>query len=423
MKKEFFIGNRKRITEALEPNSLMVLFAGKAPHASADMSYYPFVPNKNFYYLTGIDQEESIFLVEKNGFEINEMLFVKKSNPDKERWDGKVLSDEEAREISGIDAVSFIDDLRDYLGDRIFRHSFQNLYLDFERYSYDDEVKLAHIFARDILKKYPHLNIKNIFPEIRDMRMIKQPAEIAETRKAIDATRLGIENVLANAQPDMREYQLEAYFDFACKTKGLRPAFQSIVVAGENAWTLHYVKNDCVVENGNLVLLDVGVASGHYSADISRTFPINGKFTERQLQVYSVVLRVQDAVINAVRPGVLFGDLNMLANELLVEECEKIGLIKENKDLAEYYYHGIGHTLGLDVHDPRDMNPGLRLKEGMIITIEPGLYIKEEGIGIRIEDDILVTRCWHENLSKDIIKDPYEIEMFMQIAMIESFNK
>jgi Xaa-Pro aminopeptidase len=415
MNKEFFVGNRKRIADKLKPDSLMVLFAGKAPHLSSDM-FYPFEVNRNFYYLTGIDQEESVLLVEKNGSDVTETLFIQKSNFEVEKWTGTVLSEEEAEEISGIKTISFIDDFDDYFSGRIFRCPFENLYFDFEKYGHGDERKSTHIFAEEIKKKYPYLQTKNIFPEIRNMRMIKQPVEIEEMKKAIKVTRLGIENIFANASPGMKEYQLEAYFHFIRKFHGLKRHIPDIFVSGKNAWILHYIKNDCVAKNGKLVLVDVGADSSYYGSDISRAFPINGKFTKRQRQIYNIVLKTQRAVINMIGPGVLISELNAMADKMLTEECKKIGLIKEDKDISKYYYHGIGHTLGLDVHDPRDMDPKFRLKEGMIITVEPGLYIKEEGIGVRIEDDILVTKYWYENLSRSIIKEPDEIEAFMAKA-------
>ena len=231
-------------------------------------------------------------------------------------------------------------------------------------------------------------------------------------REAIDITDKGIKSLMKNSKAGMKEYELEAYFDFTLKSNGAKDyAFHTIAASGKNATILHYDENDSELEDGKLVLFDLGAQYKYYNADISRTFPINGKFTERQKQVYNVVLRAQEAVTAIARPGILFSVLNDTAKEVLAEGCIELGLIKEASELAKYYFHGVSHYLGLDTHDVG--NRDIELKPGMVFTNEPGLYIEEESMGIRIEDNILITEGGCENLSKQIIKTVEEIEEFM----------
>ncbi|WP_291636688.1 M24 family metallopeptidase [Clostridium sp.] len=218
---------------------------------------------------------------------------------------------------------------------------------------------------------------------------------------------------MKNSKAGMREYELEAYFDFTLKSNGVTDfAFHTIAACGKNAIILHYDQNNSELEDGKLVLFDLGAQYKYYNADITRTFPVNRKFTERQKQVYNVVLRAQEAVRAIARPGILFSVLNETAKKVLAAGCIELGLINEASELSKYYFHGVSHYLGLDAHDvgSRDM----KLKTGIIFTNEPGLYIEEENIGIRIEDDILITEDGCENLSKQIIKTVEEIEEFME---------
>ena len=230
-------------------------------------------------------------------------------------------------------------------------------------------------------------------------------------KKAIQITKQGIENIFKNANPNMMEYELEACFDYEIKRNGAKDkAFNTILAGGKNATVLHYNENNQKINDGDLVLLDLGASFGYYSADISRTFPICGKFSQRQKQLYNIVLEAQQKVIDAIKPGLPFKRLNEIVIEHYETELLKIGLIKDKEEVKNYYYHGVSHFLGLDTHDVTD---GIQeLKEGMVITVEPGLYIAEEGIGIRIEDDVLVTKDGAENLSKDIIKTVDQIENF-----------
>ncbi|MDE6182597.1 MAG: Xaa-Pro dipeptidase, partial [Eubacteriales bacterium] len=263
-------------------------------------------------------------------------------------------------------------------------------------------------------ENYPYANIKNVYNIIGNFRLLKTETEIETMKKAINITKQGIESILKNAKPNMMEYEIEAYFDFELKRNGVKEkAFSTILASGKNATVLHYGDNNSKAKDGSLVLIDLGASYGYYSADISRTFPVNGKYTERQKELYNIVLEGQKKVIESIKPGLPIKRLNEILIEYYQVELKKIGLIKEDSEVSKYYYHNVGHALGLETHDITGTDYEI-LKEGMVITVEPGLYIAEEEIGIRIEDDILVTKTGYENLSKDIIKTVEEIEAFMQ---------
>lgn len=412
MDKNFYVHNREQLYEKLEDNSILVLFAGKAPQKSADENY-KFVPNRNFYYLTGVDEPNIIFLVQKTSEKIDEYLFIEKADPVLEKWVGKTISTEEAIEVSGITNIRFINQFESFLSQILFSISSANLYLDLERREVGSATTKAQQYASKIQANYPYLQIKNIYPEICELRVYKKPEEIEKIKKAIEITQNGIKNVMSHAKAGMKEYQLEAHFDFILKSEGVKDyAFPTIVASGKNGTVLHYERNDSVVEDGKLVLLDLGAQYEYYSADISYTFPVNGKFTEKQKTFYNIVLKALRETTELIKPGMPFARLNEHTKKVLAEECIKVGLIKEESEISKYYYHGVSHFLGLDTHDVGSYKD-LVLQPGMVLTVEPGLYIEEEEIGIRIEDDVLVTKDGHEILSKDIIRSVEDIEEFM----------
>ncbi|MBP0726693.1 aminopeptidase P family protein [Bacillus sp. RG28] len=412
MNKNFFVQNRNNLYGKLDDQSLFVMFAGKAPQKSADYTY-KFVPNRNFYYLTGIEEPNIIFLAYKNGDNLEEYLFIEKSDPILEKWIGKSISKEEAEEVSGVNNIQFIDQFESLLSRILFSVETSTLYLDLERRELETVTTKAQQFVGNIKANYPHLQLKNAYPAICELRVYKKPEEIEKMQKAIEITHKGIMNLLKNAKADMKEYQLEAYFDFTLKSEGAKDhAFNTIVASGKNGTVLHYENNDATIEDGSLVLLDLGAQFENYNADISFTFPINGKFSEKQKTYYNIVLRALKETTQLIKPGIPFSKLNEHTKNILAEECMKVGLIKEKSEISQYYYHSVSHFLGLDTHDVGNYK-NLILKPGMVITVEPGLYIEEEGIGIRIEDDVLVTEEGHEVLSSDIIRTVEEIEAYM----------
>lgn len=412
MESYFFERNRNRLKVLLPDESLTILFAGKAPQKSADEDY-AFVPNRNFYYLTGINEPNVILMMKKNGQTFEETLFIEKADPVMEKWVGKTVSKEEAENISGIKDIKYVDSFESFVAGNFFTNQAKQVCLDLERRGWSGAPTSTFLFAKHIREHYPHVTISNIYPEICDLRVFKTTEEIQKIKESIEITKEGIYNVLKNAKPGMMEYQLEAHFDFTLKYNGVRDyAFKTITASGKNATVLHYEHNNAQTKDGDLVLLDLGAQKDYYSSDISYTFPVNGKFTDRQKVLYNIVLKALKETTAMIKPGLPYADLNEHAKKVLSEECKKIGLIQEDSEISKYYYHSVGHFLGLDTHDVGSYKDRV-LEPGMVITIEPGLYIEEESIGIRIEDDILVTEDGFENLSKDIMRETEEIEQFM----------
>lgn len=414
MNKEFFKNNRKKLIEEVEDNSIIVLFAGNAPKKSGDENY-PFTPNRNFYYFTGIDEERPILIISKIKGIISERLFIKEIDEQRERWVGKSIRSNEAEEISGVKYIDYLGNFYDYLN-RVFSETEEiNLYLDMERDSFQELQGISENFSEEVKKRYPFVRIKNIFPKIIPLRMVKSKEEIEEMKKAIKITIKGVESLMKNAKAGMKEYQLEAYYEFVCRSNGIKDyAFKTIAASGKNATILHYVDNNSEIKDGDLILFDLGAQHNYYNADITRTFPVNGVFSKRQKEVYNAVLRVNERVIKTIKPGLEYKELNKMATEWIAEECIKLGLIKNKEEVSKYYWHSIGHSLGLDTHDISNKDRNTIFKEGMVWTVEPGIYIEEESIGIRIEDDVLITSNGVEVLTKDMIKTVEDIEEFMR---------
>lgn len=409
MKVDFFKENRKRLLEIMPDNSLCVLFSGKPVQKSADETF-PFTPNRNFYYLTGISQENCILILSRTNKKNKEYLWVEPNNPSLARWVGEKITLDEASKFSGIIVVKLMNTFEETLHQELSALPYPEVYIDLERRSFQDVITPTQYFAHTLLQKYPYIKIQNAYPMICNLRLIKTPEEVEKIRKAIDITHLGLQRIVKHLKPGIKENDIEAHFDFELTSKGACHAFHTIAASGVNASVLHYNDNNCELGDGDLLLLDLGAQYENYNADISRTFPINGKFSARQKEVYQMVLDTQLEVIEKIKPGVPFASLNECCKGHLCHCTTKNGLIKEDSQLFEYYFHGVSHYLGLDTHD---VGKSEELRPGMIITVEPGLYIREENLGVRIEDDILVTEKGCENLSKSIPKTIPEIEHWM----------
>lgn len=404
-----FISRRQRLAEKMPEYSALVLFSGGVKTRSHD-DKYPFSPNRNFYYLTGIARSNLILMITKRAGIVTETLFLQRPNELEAKWTGAVLSELEAKERSGIEHFDYLDEWLESFGTFMRRCEGRgSLYLDLSRVQWSDELTPAEIFAEDALKKYRTMQIRDAGPWLKELRMVKSPAEIEEIRRAIAITDEAIRRMWAHARPGIMEYELEAHYDFTLKSHGVRELpYLPIIASGMNATVLHYEANNQRVEEGDLVLLDLGAASNYYAADISRTFPVNGRFTERQKQVYQLVLEAEIKTIEAVKPGVTLQDLNEVTKQVFTDGLIRLGLIQESSELSKYYYHPVSHHLGLDTHDISDYTAAIQ--PGMVITIEPGLYIEEEAIGIRIEDDVLVTAAGYEVLSSQIPKEIEAVE-------------
>ena len=404
---------RQNLLAKLPERALVFIFSGHAPARSQDENY-PFSVNRNFYYLTGIDRENMCLVLDKNGDKTSEMLFIEPFDPVLARWVGGKMLPEEATEISGIEDIRYINELEDSgFGryERSLRYNLPIIYLDMWRNELGQNDSDGIKYAKFLKDKYPQLEIRDIYNEITSLRLVKSDEEIEEIKKAIAITRFGIAEMMKHIRPEMNEMMMEATFDFAMAIKGCKEhAFHTIAASGARATTLHYSENNNVMKDGELFLCDLGSAYKHYCSDISRTFPVNGKFSERQKEIYEIVLEVQRRIQEAAKPGVKMADIQKMVIDFYAEELPKHGL---NKDVSEYYFHGFGHHLGLDTHDV-DGGLGQVLNEGNVITDEPGLYIADEGIGIRIEDDLLITAEGAICLSQDIIKNVDDIENFMK---------
>lgn len=410
--KNFFINNRKKLYNNILDNSIVVLFAGKAPVKRGD-EFYPFSPDRNFYYITGIEEENDIIMINKFDNKCDETLYIQRDNGYLAKWIGANVTKDEAFEISGIENIKFIDEFYSDLSSCIFRNNIKKIYFDLEYRDWKNEISPSIKFCKEFKIKYPDIEIINIYDIFSRLREIKEEYEINLIRKAINITRLGIEEMMKNSHSEMKEYEIEAYFDYILTKNGVRQkAFQSIVASGKNSTILHYIKNNSKANDNDLVLCDVGAQVGWYNGDLTRTFPVNGKFTERQKLIYNIVLEGQRKVIEAIKPNVLYSSLNDILKEHYLTELKKIGLVETMEDVSKYYYHSVSHFLGALTHDVGTIK-NKYLEKGMIITVEPGLYIEEWQIGIRIEDDVLVTDEGNEVLSKDMIKTIEEIEIFM----------
>jgi Xaa-Pro aminopeptidase len=405
---------REKLADSLKDNSILVLFSGKARPCSEDESY-PFVVNRNFYYFTGLDKENMILVVRNDNNVSSSHLFIEPFDPVLARWVGGRVSKDKAKELSEVETVRELTGFDGFISSIYNNNRYDEdftVYLDFWKYSINNCETKASKFAKKLKFSYPQITLIDSFFKITELRMIKDKYEIECFKKANKITNDGILAMMKYSKPGIIEVELEKVFELELAKKGYRElSFSTIAASGKNATILHYVDNNSVCNDNELFLCDLGVRHDKYCADISRTFPINGKFTERQKEIYQVVLNAQKMIEKKVKPGYTTKDLNSILIDFYELELPKIGL---NKPVSEYYFHGVSHSIGLDCHDVVLQHGHTRLMEGMVISNEPGLYIADEGIGIRIEDDLLVTEEGCINFSKEIIKEIVDIENFMK---------
>lgn len=413
-----FTHNRERYLKAIEAQTLSIFFAGEAPHKSADQ-YYPFKVNNNFYYLSGIDQAKAILLIAKGESMAKSYLFIEEQDPQEALWVGEVLTKEQASEASGIplENIQYLGQFEKMVSNFLqsSRHAIfgviKGVYFDLERRGIHAPALYANQYANAFQEKYPHLTVYTNQHLIASLRTVKSQEEVNRIKHALAITQKGLETVMKQLKPRLKENQAEAYYNFVLNNNNVKPSFNTIAAGGKNATILHYESNNQQLNDNDLILFDLGVNYKEYCSDISRTYPVNGKFTERQKTIYSIVLEANKRAIAALKPGLTIKEFNDIGKMALIEGAKRIGLIQEDEEITKYYYHSLGHYLGLDVHDVGDYTKPI--ESGAVITVEPGLYIAEEGIGIRIEDDILVTDDGCINLSEDIIKEIEDIEAFM----------
>jgi len=406
---------RDRLSKKLKSHSVAILFSAE-PKSRSNDTEYPYRQDSNFYYMSGFKEDKAALLFVKEKQKTKIYLFVHKKDKTQELWNGKRLGVDAAKEHFCVDDIFDYTQLNEKLQEFLVEK--KRLYYDFALdYS---KVKLLKRYAKAIE------TFKNVAPKIQMMRLIKSDAEIAIIKKAVAITQEAHHRAMQKAHLCKYEYELQAEIEYAFKRNGAySDAYTSIVAAGNNANTLHYIANSAKIHKNDLVLIDAGCEYDYYASDITRTIPSSGQFTQAQHELYSLVLSVNKKIISLVKPGVLRSDLQKKSEKLLCKGLVELGILQgsvkellNNKAHKKYYPHGIGHWMGLDVHDacPYKDKKGkeIPLQEGMIVTIEPGIYIecddksvpkKYRGIGIRIEDDILVTKEGFENLSFGVLKE------------------
>ena len=411
---------RDLLVSKLSNNSVGVVFSATNKTRSNDTEY-PYRQNSNFYYLSGFKEDNSALVFVKTKDKVKSILFVQKKDKDLELWTGKRLGVKKAKKKFNIDKVYESDDIKTKLKEFLVDKT--SLYCDLK--SDEKNVKEVLKYARNLK------NHKSISLLIEEMRLIKSPNEIKLIQKAIDITKKAHHRSMRIKKIAKKEYEIQSEIEYIFKKNGAyNDAYTSIVAGGNNANTLHYIKNNNRLIDKELILIDAGCEYDYYASDITRTIPVSGKFTSAQADVYQLILDTQIKIMKMIKPNVKRSELQSKTELLLTKGMIKLGilkgtannLIKKNKH-KKYYPHGIGHWMGIDVHDQApyldDEKNEIPLNEGMVLTIEPGLYIdkndtsvpkKYRGIGIRIEDDILVTKDGYKNLSSKIAKSIKEIE-------------
>ncbi len=418
-----FKNNRARLAKLMKSNSVAIFYSADLYPRNGDQ-YFKYRQQSDMFYLTGIEQEKTILMIAPEFFneKFREALFILKPDKKLEKWEGHKLTIEEAREISGIENVFFEEDfevsLREVLLDS------KKVYLNTNEYvKFFTEVPERNLrMARKLKEDYPLHKYERVAPLMKKLRQIKSEPEVDLIREACLITGKAFDKVLTGIKPGMMEYEVEAIITGEFIRNGASGhGYDPIVASGFNACMLHYTDNDNVCKDGDLVLMDIGAEYANYSADMTRTIPVNGKFSERQKDCYNAVLDVFKQAKQMLVPGNTIDKVNKAVNKLMEQKMIDLGLFtkeeveKQNPDnplYLKYFMHGISHPLGLDVHDVGSKYEPF--KPGMVVTCEPGLYIEEENIGIRIENDILITENGPVDLMIDIPIEVDEIEFAMQ---------
>jgi Xaa-Pro aminopeptidase len=420
---QLFIENRRRLAAGLPPNAIAVFNSNDVMPTSAD-GVMPFVQQTDLFYLSGGDQEESTLVIfpgvreEKH----REILFLRETSEQIALWEGKKYTREEAKAISGVRTVLWNAEFESvfrnlaYQAERMFLNTNEH-----PRASAVVETRDAR-FMKWCRRAFPLHRYDRLAPIMHGLRAVKAPAEIALIRQAVEISGQAFRRLLGFIRPGVWEFEIEAeIWHELLRRRSRGPAFQTIVASGAEACTLHYVKNDQQCREGDLVLIDFGAEYAHYAGDLTRTVPVSGRFTPRQRAVYEAVLRVQKAAIQMLRPGNTFEAYHAEVGRAMEAELIELGLLdaekikdqpKDQPLYKRYFPHGTSHHLGLDVHDYGDKYRPF--EPGMVLTCEPGIYIREEGIGVRIENDILITDQEPVDLAADVPREADEIEALMR---------
>lgn len=417
-----YIKNRKKLADKLPAKSVVVFHANDIMPTNADGTMR-FRQNNDLFYLTGIDQEETILVICPDFPDPNmrEILFLRETNEHIAIWEGHKYTKEEALAVSGIQNIQWVANFDQVfntlmaLSQHVLLNTNEHLRADVQVESRDAR------FIKKCKERYPLHHYHRVAPLMHQLRAVKEQEEIDQMQIACDITEKGFRRILSFVKPGVTEYEIEAEFihEFIRnRSKGF--AYEPIIASGANACVLHYIENKEVCREGDLILFDVGAEYGNYNADMSRTIPVNGKFTKRQRQVYDAVLRVQRGAMDILRPGVNIQDYHREVGLMMQSELLGLGLLDQtdikNQDpkwpaFKKYFMHGTSHHLGLDVHDVGTMHDPIT--PGMVFTVEPGIYIQEEGMGIRLENNIVILENGHFDLMRNIPIEAEEIEDLM----------
>ena len=420
---EIFIANRQRFVKQMRPNAIAIFLSNDEFPVNGD-ALYPFKQNSDLFWLSGIVQEDSMVILfpDNPDPKYREVLVLNRPNELKEKWDGKRLRISEAQKISGIKTIVWLDTLDALLQPWI--HLTDVIYLD----TNENDRKASLIRTRDyrfvdeLRARYPLHQYERAARILKELRGIKTALEIEVLQKAIDITENTFRRLLKFIKPGVMEFEIEAeiWHSFLSQ-RATGPAYGSIIASGDRARTLHYVRNDEECREGELILMDFGAEYGGYNADLTRTVPVSGKFSRRQKTVYNACLHLHDYAKSLLKPGISIVDYTEKIGEEATQQFLKIGLLKksevknedpENRAYRKYLYHGISHHLGIDVHDLGTRTEPI--KAGMVLTVEPGIYIEEEQLGVRIENNIWITRNGNKDLMKTIPVTVEEIESLMK---------
>jgi Xaa-Pro aminopeptidase len=420
---QLFITNRDRFVKQMRPNSIAIFVSNDEVPSNGD-ALHPFKQNSDLYWLSGITQEDSMVIIfpDNPDPKFREVLVLVRPNELKEKWDGKRLRREEATAISGIKTIVWLDTLDAVL--QAWIHLADIIYLD----TNENDRKASLIrtrdyrFADEMKSRYPLHQYERAAKIMKELRGIKTAYEIEVTRKAIEITHNAFLRVMKFIEPGVMEYEIEAEIVHSfLSQRSSGEAYGSIIASGDRARTLHYVSNNQECKDGELILMDFGAEYGGYNADLTRTIPVNGKFTRRQKTVYNACLQLHDYAKSLLKPGISIVDYTEKVGEQATQLFLKIGLLKksdvknedpENRAYRRYLYHGISHHLGIDVHDLGTRTEPI--KAGMLFTVEPGIYIEEEQMGVRIENNVWITRGGNKDLFADIPITVEEIEAAMK---------
>ncbi len=420
---ELFITNRNRFIERMKPNSIAIFVSNDEVPSNGD-ALYPFKQNSDLYWLSGVMQEDSMVILfpDNPDPKYREVLVLVRPNEMKEKWDGRRLRREEAASLSGIQSIVWLDSIEAFL--QVWIHLADTIYLD----TNENDRKASQLRTRDyrfvdeMKARYPLHQYERAARIMKDLRGIKTAYEVEVTKTAIDITRNAFLRVMQFVKPGVMEYEVHAEIIHSfISQRAEGEAYGSIIASGDRARTLHYVSNNQECLDGELLLMDFGASYGGYNADLTRTIPVNGKFSRRQKTVYSACLHLHDYAKSLLKPGISIIEYTDKVGEEATQQFLKIGLLKksdvknedpENRAYRKYLYHGISHHLGLDVHDLGTRSEPI--KAGMLFTVEPGIYIEEEQMGIRIENNIWITKKGNVDLFDGIPITVEEIEAAMK---------